>query len=114
MTAIETRLRRGSTMTDDPIPAALARLAVGQDVLTAGQDALAAGQARLADGQDRLRMDLIARMDRMQDALTEVRDDIAVNMARAIRRTKRPIRTRTDTRLLSEQVATMETADQAP
>jgi hypothetical protein len=29
-------------------------------------------------------------------------------LARAIRRTKRPIRTRTDTRLLSEQVATME------
>jgi hypothetical protein len=95
-------------MTDDPILAALERLVVGQDVLTAGQEALAAGQARLADGQDRLRMDLMARMDQVRDALTEVRDDIAVNMARAIRRTKRPIRTRQDTRLLSEQVATME------
>ena len=95
-------------MTDDPVLAALERLVVGQDVLTAGQEALAAGQARLMAGQDTLRAEVMGCMDRMQEALTEVRDDIAVNMARAIRRTKRPIRTRHDTRLLSEQVATME------
>jgi hypothetical protein len=92
-------------MTDD---AALERLVLGQDVLTAGQKALAAGQARLMAGQDTPRADVMERMDRIQNALTEIRDDIAVNMARAIRRTLRPIRRRHDTRLLSEQVATME------
>lgn len=60
-------------MSDDPILAALARL-------EAGQAKLEAGQGRLETSHIALRVDLMARMDRLQNSLTLIRDDITVNM----------------------------------
>ena len=54
-------------MSDDgPVLAALARL---EDRLT-----------RLEDGQTKLRVDLMERMDRFENRLTTIGDDIVVNM----------------------------------
>jgi hypothetical protein len=41
--------------------------------------ALRAGQEQLQAGQDRLRVDMMARLDRLTDAVTAMRDDIKVN-----------------------------------
>jgi cellobiose-specific phosphotransferase system component IIB len=47
------------------------------------------------------------RLDRMQDALTEIRDDITVNITRAERAHDAADTTRADARLLGEQVSAM-------
>jgi hypothetical protein len=52
-------------MSDDPMQAVLAAL------------------ARLEAGQVQLRVDLMARLDRMQDTITAIRDDIAMNYGTA-------------------------------
>lgn len=45
--------------------------------------AVLAALERLENGQTELRVDMMARMDRLQDSLTAVRDDIAVNFGTA-------------------------------
>ena len=54
-------------MSDDPILAALARLEAGQGKL---REELKSGLLSVEAIQSRLRVDLMARMDRLQDALT--------------------------------------------
>jgi len=41
------------------------------------------GQAATRDDMKKLRSDLMSRMDRLQDGLTAIRDDIAVNFGTA-------------------------------
>ena len=81
----------------DRLEAELARLAAGQiehasalDRLEAELARLAAGQIehasaleRLDTGQTQLRMDLTARIDRVQDTVETIRGDISVNFGRA-------------------------------
>lgn len=70
---------------------AFTHLEAGQETMRAelqrlatGQERLEAGQGRLATGQSALRLDLMARMGRLQDAASAIRDDIA--MIRWVRR----------------------------
>jgi hypothetical protein len=62
-------------------------------------------QARLETGQTSLRVDLMARMDRLEDMNTRTRDDIAVNFgtADAVRRAND--NTREELRALSDVVS---------
>ncbi len=76
-------------MSDHPLQAVLAELLkfaqatrVAVEQLTAGHltvvdrlTKLDAGQTRLEEGQTRTRVDLMARMDRLQNTLTERKDD---------------------------------------
>ena len=62
---------------------------------------------KLERGQDRLRVDLMERMDRFDNALTSIRDDITVNMARADRAHEVADNTRREVQLLGEQVNAM-------
>jgi uncharacterized phage infection (PIP) family protein YhgE len=61
----------------------LQSLRTGQEALRTGQEALRTGQDTLRMGQDTLRVDVMARMDRLQDSVTSLREDVAVNFARA-------------------------------
>jgi len=97
-------------MSDDPmaaVPAALERLEQGltrvetrlervetrleQDVIRLDQ-----GITRLEQGQNRLRGDVMARMDRMQETLTQVQSEITVNFANTERVDKRAQSARRD------------------
>jgi len=70
-------------------------------------DPVLAALARLEAGQISLRVDLMARMDRLADALTLIRDDIAVNMGAAEAMERANDNTRADLRTLGEQVSVM-------
>ena len=115
-------------MSDDPILAALARLETGQAAmfsrlerledgqaaLATGMERLEAGQAALTTrldrfdaGQTRLRADLMDRMDRLQDQLTDMRNDIAVNFGTADAAHRANDNTREQLSLLREQVSVM-------
>jgi hypothetical protein len=59
-------------MSDAPMAAVLAVL-----------DRLEKGQAATREDMKKLRSDLMSRMDRLQDGLTAIRDDIAVNFGTA-------------------------------
>ncbi len=86
-------------MSDDRVLAALAQLVEGhtrvEDRLTRLEDRLTKlgdGQTKLEDrltkledGQTKLRVDVMARFERVEDNLSEIRDDINVNMHRADR-----------------------------
>ena len=65
-------------MSDDRVLAALAQLVEGQ---TRIEDRL----TKLEDGQTKLRVNVMARFERVEDNLSEIRDDINVNMHRADR-----------------------------
>ena len=52
---------------------------MSDDRILAELSALRAGQEQLQVGQDRLRIDVMARLDRLTDAVTAMRDDIKVN-----------------------------------
>jgi len=73
-------------MSDDPIARILAAI------------------ERLDAGQDRLRGDLMARMDRLQDALTLQHDDVTVNMGAAERAERIARGASEETRALGEIV----------
>jgi methyl-accepting chemotaxis protein len=99
-------------MSDDPIAnilAALNRLEVGQAELRVGQTELRDGQAHLrtelSDELGRIRADLMARMDRLQDAITAIRDDITVNFGRADHVQRNTDNARLELRALYEIVA---------
>ena len=62
---------------------------------------------KLERGHERLRVDLMERMDRFDNALTSIRDDITVNMARADRAHEAADNTRREVQLLGEQVNAM-------
>lgn len=72
---------------------------------------MSAREPTLADvliALDRLRGDLMARLDRQQDAITAIRDDIAVNFGRADRAIDYAKSLRTEFDDLTREVAAME------
>lgn len=48
-------------------------------------DPVLAALARLEEGQARLRVDLMERIDRLDNRLTTIQDDIGVNMGAVVR-----------------------------
>jgi phage shock protein A len=91
-------------MSDDPLATILAAVTE----LREGLARLERNQEKLERGHERLRVDLMARMDRLDNAITAIRDDITVNMARADRAHEVADSTRSELRLLGEQVNAME------
>jgi uncharacterized membrane protein YccC len=57
--------------------------------------------------QERMRTDLMARMDRLQDSLTAIRDDIAINYGAADQVRRAHDNTREQLRALADTQATM-------
>jgi hypothetical protein len=84
-------------MSDEPMAAVLA--ALGR---------LEAGQASLQAGQAKLRGDLMERMDRFENKLTAIRDDIAVNHGTADQVRRANDNTREELRSLGDVVMAME------
>lgn len=80
-------------MSDDPIMSALADLK--------------AGQSGIRDEITRTRANIMERIDRLQDAVTAIRDDIAVNMGAADAMQKANDNTRELVRLQGEQLSIM-------
>ena len=62
---------------------------------------------QLEAGQNQLRTDLMARMDRLGDDISRIRDDIGVNMGRAERAVEAADHTREELRSLGSEVAAM-------
>src|SRR4051794_10470425 len=90
------------------------RLEAGQAKLEAGLTSVEAGEAKLGGGltsvkasQTSLRVDLMARMDRLENINTAIRDDISVNFGAvdAVRRAND--NTREELRALSDVVSLM-------
>ena len=105
-------------MSDSPVLAALARLEAGQTRLEAGYTRLEADVTGLKADQTRLRSDFLAelgktradimeRVDRLGNAVTLIRDDIAVNMGAVDAVERANENTRADVRTLGEQVSVM-------
>jgi len=67
-------------MSGDPVLAALVRLEEGQARLREELSGFTEGQAKLRDDQTKLRVDLMERIDRLENRLTTIQDDIGVNM----------------------------------
>ena len=86
---------------------ALAILQDGQAQLQDGQARLEDGQARLEDGQTRLRVDLMARMDRLDERLTVAREEGIVNFGRADKAIEAVEGLRKSLATTDEQVAAM-------
>ena len=109
-------------VSDDPVLAALARLEHGQRslddrlqtleqwqrTLEQGQKSLEQGQRELSARIDRTRSELMDRMDRLQDTVTTIRDDIAVNFGTAEQVRRANDNTRDELRALSEVVSGMQ------
>jgi uncharacterized phage infection (PIP) family protein YhgE len=89
------------------LQAGQASLEAGQASLEAGQTSLGAAQVSLGTAQTSLRVDLMARMDRLQDGLTAIRDDIGVNIGAVEAGRRANDNTRDDLRTLGEQVSVM-------
>ena len=89
------------------LEAGQAKLEAGQASLEAGQAKLENAQARLEESQTQLRVELMSRMDRLQNTLTGIRDDIGVNMGRADRAHEAADNTRAELRTLGEVVTGM-------
>ncbi len=96
-------------MSDDPILAALARLETGQAAMAARLGRLEAGIGTLATRTElgETRAAIMERIDRVQDSLTAIRDDIAVNMGTADAMQKANDNTRELVRLQGEQLTVM-------
>lgn len=61
----------------------------------------------LEAGQKQLRIDLMARMERLGDEIGRIRDDIGVNMGRAERAIEAADHTRDELRSLGSEIAAM-------
>lgn len=88
----------------DPVLAALARLEAGQEALA---DRLDRMQQRQGTDLAAHRTDLMARLDRLQDSITAIRDDITVNMGAADNAKEAALSTRRELRGLSEMTSAM-------
>jgi predicted nucleic acid-binding Zn-ribbon protein len=64
--------------------------------------------ARMQDEQTRLRVDMVDQLEKMENKLTLIREDIAVNMGRADGAHRAADNTRDELRALNEQVQSME------
>jgi predicted nucleic acid-binding Zn-ribbon protein len=71
------------------------------------EDPITAALATLTAAFTSLRVDMLARFDRVETRLTEIRDDITVNMGRADRAHEASDNTRYELRALSQEVATL-------
>jgi len=76
--------------------------AVRAELTAQGEKLMAQGEKMIA-----LRTDLMARMDRLQDSITAIRDDIGVNMGAADRAVEANDHTRAEVRSLGEVVTAM-------
>ncbi len=108
-------------MSDDPILAALIRIEAGQieyrqrfealerrfDTLEQRFDKLEQRFDKLEAGQTQLRVAVMDRIDRLENALSEIRDDIGVNMGRADRAHQAADSTRSELRELSQEMTVM-------
>jgi hypothetical protein len=97
-------------MSDDALGAILTMVTALQEGvarLERSQEKLERNQEKLERGHERLRVDLMERMDRFDNALTAIRDDITVNMGRADHAHEVADSTRREVRLLGEQVNAM-------
>jgi len=83
------------------------RILTALDSLQAGQAKLDAGQTRLEEGQVKLRVELMGRMDRLQDVITGLREDVAVNFGRADKAELAAHNVREEVRALGEVVSAM-------
>jgi len=107
---------------DNPTLAALARLEAGQATLQQSVAALAT-RAELTQVRTELtqvrteltqvRVDLMARMDRLEDGLTAIRNDIAVNFGAADAVKRANDNTREEVRSLGEMVCAHRAVGQA-
>jgi chromosome segregation ATPase len=98
-------------MSDSLVLSALARLEAGETTLEADTTGPKAEQARLRSDflaePGKTRADIMERVDRLESAVTLIRDDIAVNIgaAEAVERARE--NTRADVRTLGRQVSVM-------
>jgi chromosome segregation ATPase len=83
-------------MRDDPTIAVLTALA-----------ALKEGQQHFVEALERLRSELIGRMDRVDSAITAIRDDITVTMRLADRAQEAADQTRGELSVLGDRVTAM-------
>jgi chromosome segregation ATPase len=70
-------------------------------------DRLEAGQERLETSQTSLRADTMERMDRLQDSLTDIRNDIGVNFGASDAVKRANDNTREEVRALSEMMSAL-------
>ena len=68
---------------------------------------LEAGQTNLEAGQTKLRVDVMERMDRLQDAVTAIRDDISVDSGAVDMARKVNDNTRDDVRQMREDLSVL-------
>ena len=115
-------------MSDNLILAALARLEAGHTRLEAGHTRLEAGQTSLRDDvaslredvaslradvgrfdvkQTSLRVDIMERMDRLQNSLTDIRNDISANFGSADAVKRANDNTREELRALGDVVSAL-------
>ncbi len=85
--------------------AALTRLEAGQASVELRLASLQTGQSSLHNDLTSLRVDLMQRMDRLQNASAAIRDDVGVNMARTERAHDAVANTRDELRSLGQEVA---------
>ena len=89
------------------ILAKLDALNEGQGELRSDLGSLRSDLGALRVNVDGLRVGMMERMDRLQDSVTAIRDDIGVNMGRADRAHEAADGTRSELRALGEQVSAM-------
>ena len=98
-------------MSDSPVLAALARLEAGQTRLEADVTGLKAEQTRLRSDflaeLGKTRADIMERIDRLQNAVTAIQDDIAVNMGAVDSARHVNDNTREDLKQMREQMSVM-------
>ncbi|HYZ24768.1 MAG TPA: hypothetical protein VE690_21685 [Rhodopila sp.] len=76
-------------------------------VLQQSQERLQNSQERLQQSQDRLRADIMTQLERVQDQVTAIHDDIGVNFGATNHARRVHDATRDDVRSLSEVVSSM-------
>jgi regulator of replication initiation timing len=101
-------------MSDDAIFAALTKLTDGMDAIRADigglrtdLDGLRVDLDGLRTSQTNLRVDLMERMDRLDNQVTGIRDDIIVNMGRVDHVDEALINTRGDVQHLFREMSVM-------
>ncbi len=98
-------------MSDDPLTQILAtlhRVDTRLETMERGQGNLERGQGNLERGLAEVRANLMARMDRLQDTLNRVHEDITVNIGRADAVERKGDHTRDELRDLTKIVGTMQ------
>jgi len=98
-------------MSDDALSMILAAMIRLEDKMTRLEDKverLETGQVELRGEMTAMRVDVMLRLDRHENRLSDIRDDIAVSMARADQAALVAVNTREEARLLGQQVALLQ------